>query len=228
MPCAVDGCDKPIRSLGYCGMHLQRLRRHGDALRERRRDFTKSPLYPTWKMLRRKATVCEEWVQSFEVFERTCPRMPDSENSWTLCAINPTMKIGPLNAEWKFRHKRGTWTDKQKDAAKYRQRAYRLAHPDRVKNTILKRHYGITIGDYMRMHNDQNGLCAICKKPETTVIRGKEVSLSVDHCHSTGAVRGLLCRPCNQAIGSMKHDRSILLAAIDYLDKSEALTSGRE
>ena len=57
----------------------------------------------------------------------------------------------------------------------------------------------------------QGHRCAICgEKPET---------LTVDHDHVTGAVRALLCPPCNQAIGHAKDDPAIFRAAIAYLER---------
>jgi hypothetical protein len=87
------------------------------------------------------------------------------------------------------------------------------------KNLDLKRTYGVTIEWYKSQHNAQNGLCAICNKPETAQIRGKVLSLAVDHCHGTGAVRELLCRACNNAIGAMNHDPITLRKAANYLEK---------
>lgn len=217
MPCKISGCDKPLRSLGYCGMHYARLVRHGDATRENRRDHSKSPSYPHWKYLRRKRRAVESWMRNFEVFERECPPQPDSEHQWSLLPIDESRPIGPSNAEWKLRHRRGTWTTGRKKEAIAYQRAYRAAHPERVKNTILKRLYGISMADYLAMHDRQNGLCAICSKPETSVIRGKTISLAVDHCHETGTVRKLLCAKCNKGIGSFNHDADLLAKAIKYL-----------
>ena len=217
MPCKVPGCEKPLRSIGYCGMHYARLVRHGDAMREKRRDHSKSPFYPHWKYLRRKHRAVESWIRDFEVFERECPPQPNLENQWSLIPIDALEPIGPGNAEWKLRHKRGTWTDGKKEEARTRQRAYRVAHPERVKNTILKRQYGITMADYLAMHDKQSGLCAICSRPETAVIRGKPISLAVDHCHRTGVVRRLLCARCNRGIGAFNHDGDLLAKAIKYL-----------
>jgi len=156
-------------------------------------------------------------MRNFEVFERECPPQPDSEHQWSLIPIDASKPIGPGNAEWKLRHKRGTWSKAKKERNKERQRDYRSAHPERVKNTILKRLYGISMADYLAMHDGQNGLCAICSKPETSVIRGKTISLAVDHCHETGTVRKLLCAKCNKGIGSFSHDADLLAKAIKYL-----------
>ena len=58
-----------------------------------------------------------------------------------------------------------------------------------------KKLYGITVDRYEEMAMEQNGLCLICGK------QPKENRLCVDHCHTSGDVRGLLCHPCNLALG---------------------------
>lgn len=65
----------------------------------------------------------------------------------------------------------------------------------------------------------QNGNCAICKNPETKIRNGKSVNLSVDHCHKTGIVRGLLCNKCNRTLGVFYDDIEFLKEAIKYLEK---------
>lgn len=84
--------------------------------------------------------------------------------------------------------------DRQENWAKY-------------KSVELKSNFGITFDDYTRMLEQQDGVCAICLRPEETKSRsGKAKLLAVDHCHTTGKVRGLLCQFCNQAIGLLKDD----------------------
>jgi hypothetical protein len=80
----------------------------------------------------------------------------------------------------------------------------------------LNRKYGLTIGDYERMLADQFGGCAICGRPEP-----EDGSLHVDHDHETGAVRGLLCFPCNQAIGAFEEQLDLLTAALRYLRRHD-------
>lgn len=84
--------------------------------------------------------------------------------------------------------------------------------------------YGITLEEFDALYDQQQGLCAICNKPETCLSRsGKVKTLSVDHCHTTGKVRGLLCNTCNNLIGRSKDDTSILINAISYLQKFNRL-----
>jgi len=82
----------------------------------------------------------------------------------------------------------------------------------------LKRYYGISIADYAEMYHHQNGKCAICGNPETVKLRGKVKPLSVDHNHTTGEVRKLLCAQCNHLLGHAKEDVKILQKAIEYLN----------
>jgi len=99
---------------------------------------------------------------------------------------------------------------KQKECqAKYRKSLTK----DDIKNTKLKHAYGITLDEYNKMFADQSGCCAICSIHQSEV----KVSLVVDHCHTTGAIRGLLCSPCNLAIGTFKDNITTLQNAIKYL-----------
>lgn len=68
------------------------------------------------------------------------------------------------------------------------------------------------------MLEGQNHVCAICSRPET---RGKTKYLSVDHCHTTGKVRGLLCAKCNTVLGYMNDNPDYLTKAMEYLKKHE-------
>lgn len=82
--------------------------------------------------------------------------------------------------------------------------------------------YGLTPDDYIDLERAQNGLCAICKQPES-----KKRRLSVDHDHaccpgvnSCGkCIRGLLCSGCNTFLGNAKDSIEILESAIKYLQK---------
>ena len=91
------------------------------------------------------------------------------------------------------------------------------------RKTRLRKLYGMTIADYDIMLHSQNGLCAICGKPETAKRHDKHNGeirdMAVDHCHETGKVRGLLCCNCNQGIGKLGDNIQTLKNAIAYLEK---------
>ncbi len=84
----------------------------------------------------------------------------------------------------------------------------------------LRRNFGITFEQYMELFDRQNGVCAICKEPETMTRGGRVINLGVDHCHDTGAIRGLLCKQCNRAIGQLGDTAERLRSAVAYLEAS--------
>lgn len=104
------------------------------------------------------------------------------------------------------------------EVKRYRQRNY-----DKVRlinrSCTLKRQFGITLEEYQKLFESQQGLCAICSQPESVVDwRSKEVKrLAVDHCHKTGKIRGLLCTNCNHGLGKFKDNPMLLQKALDYL-----------
>jgi len=80
--------------------------------------------------------------------------------------------------------------------------------------------FGITIKQYNEMLEEQQGLCLICKQPQTVVAYGKVKPLCVDHCHKTGKVRGLLCDECNTSLGKLKENTTTLRNMIEYLERN--------
>ena len=80
----------------------------------------------------------------------------------------------------------------------------------------IKRLYGITLDEYEAMVEAQGGRCAICgEQPEER--------LRVDHDHDTGAVRELLCGPCNIALGGARDNPDLLRAMIAYLERHQVV-----
>ena len=88
---------------------------------------------------------------------------------------------------------------------------------DAKKNVALKIAYGITFKQYQEMLERQNYRCAICSRPQSEFTR----KFSVDHCHITDVVRGLLCGNCNVGIGNLQDDINILENAIKYLKRDK-------
>lgn len=105
---------------------------------------------------------------------------------------------------------------------KIRARKWALNNPDKAKlierkNRLKK--YGITVEIYDEMFKNQNGVCAICLKPELMKCKGTTRGLSVDHNHTTGEVRQLLCDNCNKAIGLLKDSSLLAQNVMNYLIK---------
>lgn len=83
----------------------------------------------------------------------------------------------------------------------------------RNQDQILFKAYGLPIGGYAKLLAAQDGKCAICGKSPS----GKDTYFSVDHDHTTGAIRALLCRVCNAGLGCFDDDVEQLEMAIAYL-----------
>ena len=95
-------------------------------------------------------------------------------------------------------------------------------NPQKRKLDGIKTLYGLSYENLLQMYSDQQGCCSICQTP-ISLIAGKTKigKVHVDHCHSTGKVRGLLCTKCNTLLGMANDSKQILTAAINYLDRSQ-------
>ena len=76
---------------------------------------------------------------------------------------------------------------------------------------MLFNRHGITLADYDKILEAQNGLCAICTRPQGSEVR----RMAVDHNHQTGQVRALLCTACNLLVGWAEHPD--LSKALEYV-----------
>jgi hypothetical protein len=113
------------------------------------------------------------------------------------------------------------WYLKNREKSIERNKKWAKLNPDKKRSNTLKCLFGITLEDYNKMLEAQNGVCAICGKEETHKNQYGVVSLSVDHDHQTGKVRGLLCSKCNKMLGLSNDNKQILLNAINYLKTKE-------
>ena len=110
---------------------------------------------------------------------------------------------------------------KHKDAALARSRAFRSTEHGRrlSRNARLGREFGISIEDYEALLASQDGLCAICHRPETRQMFGRTSHMTVDHDHETGLIRALLCHGCNASIGLLEESPDRCRAAAAYLER---------
>lgn len=90
---------------------------------------------------------------------------------------------------------------------------YYLRNKKKISKKKQYRKYGLTSKEYNYMLKAQRYRCAICRKKFV-------ITPSVDHCHKTNKVRGLLCVNCNVGIGRLKDNKRILRNAISYLARS--------
>lgn len=120
---------------------------------------------------------------------------------------------------YKDANKRLETRKKYKQKNKERIRIQGQLYWTRYRDRHLEHLYGLPVGTYDKMFVAQDGKCAICLQPETATRKGKRMVLAVDHDHTTGQVRQLLCYACNRGIGLLKDSPNLLRAAADYLEK---------
>lgn len=80
----------------------------------------------------------------------------------------------------------------------------------------IRLRYGLIQEEWEKIYQDQQGCCYICQRTEKQINK----HLAVDHCHKTGAIRGLLCRYCNSTISTfVKDDPEFAKRVYDYLTR---------
>lgn len=211
--CGWDGCKKQAQVCGYCRPHYKMARRAGILHPGKfERDH---PLYGMW-WARRKANVLgPEWVNNFSQFAVDIGTPPDK--FYSLVTLQDGL-FGPSNFKWHRQLKRGKGESlKAFHARKWE--AQKMARPSWDNNRQIIQKYGITRERYDAMLKEQSGVCAICKNPETKMDyrHGSVKKLSIDHCHKTQKVRGLLCSRCNITIGQIEESVELLRSMEIYI-----------
>lgn len=94
-------------------------------------------------------------------------------------------------------------------------RAYNKSHPEKHRGRQYKKKYGISLQEYNSLLISQGGVCKSCGSPPS------RRNLDIDHDHSTGMIRGLLCSNCNTALGLLKEDPLRIKKLLEYLCKGK-------
>lgn len=104
---------------------------------------------------------------------------------------------------------------------KYRERNYEQLKikVNTYKQTYKLQEYNLSPIDYQNLIDKQSNKCAICHQPEKIpkIAGGPIRNLAIDHDHSTGKVRGLLCYRCNVSLGLLGENLTILTNMISYI-----------
>lgn len=90
----------------------------------------------------------------------------------------------------------------------------KLANQRASRKHYLKKLYGLTLDQYDAMLKARDSRCDICGEHEE-----QDRALAVDHCHTSGKVRGLLCQACNTAIGKLRDDPALIRKAASYVER---------
>jgi hypothetical protein len=118
--------------------------------------------------------------------------------------------------------KRQVYYQKNKEHLQELQRKYYKLNyekrKERNREFRLRRQFGLPLGEHKLLLEKQNYTCPICHRHQKDLPR----NLSLDHCHTTGQIRGLLCLNCNAALGHTRDSITILKEMINYLKKYNA------
>lgn len=139
----------------------------------------------------------------------------------TYIRTNGRRRCRACQREWERTHgteRNRKWRKDNPEKVRARHHKYHIDNIDKWRKHRLQSKYGITPEDYDKMLEAQRGVCAICRnKPGKT-------RFPVDHNHETGKIRGLLCTPCNLALGGLNDSHETLVAAEIYLSQDAPRT----
>lgn len=172
-------------------------------------------LHVLWRKTLKQTNSVTGWA-SFEQFAQDVGSAPDTR--MILVPIDAEKTLGPGNFTWKPAAK---WDYSTSEGRHEYMLAHRADNRNSYRDKALRRNFGITIDDYNRMLAEQGGVCACCGEPETASRDGKPIYLSVDHCHDTSIICGLLCIKCNRGLGYFREDTAYLHKAVQYLQRCE-------
>jgi hypothetical protein len=206
--CTVANCDRFAEKKGMCDRHYRRVADHGHSDKIRQQgpsELRQHPYFKNWEYLKRNNVLCDEW-NDFRSFIRHVGERPTEYHK----AYRPRKNelYGPDNFEWVL--------SRSKNFAAH----YVEFKPSREKS-VLNRFYGMSQQQYDTLLAEQGGKCAVCDKNTDVYGKATEVnqSLSVDHDHSTGEIRGLLCRKHNFALGQLDDNPDIIRKLLEYVTK---------
>lgn len=105
------------------------------------------------------------------------------------------------------------WYQRNRHRADLRNNEWSKKHPETKRANRRLKEYGLPHTQYEEMVTAQAGLCALCRLNKQS---------QIDHDHRTGAVRGLLCKPCNLALGGFERlvEVASVKAVLQYLNPS--------
>ncbi len=213
--CTTTGCDRLGIKRGMCNKHYLQWWYHSDEVFKITGEKRNHKYYHLWWDRKDNGCLSGEWLD-FERFISDLGERPGK--NYCLVRLDGTKPFGPDNFLWQPNLTKGPG-ESRKDWWARKWAARQSQNPGIERKRDLMRQYGITSERYLGMVAAQSGNCAICKSPETAIDNktGTLKRLAVDHCHTTGKIRGLLCFRCNSVIGRIEENVEILDAMRGYL-----------
>lgn len=114
----------------------------------------------------------------------------------------------------KYRDQENKYRAANRERYNAKAQAWKKANPEKVRAINRKFNFDVTQEEWDAQFQAQDECCAICKTDHP----GTDRHWATDHDHVTGRLRGILCHPCNKALGHVQDRPEVLRAAADYLD----------
>lgn len=204
--CSIEDCEGSVEARGWCRKHYGRWYRHGDPLADDHRTSEHRPRLPGCSVV---DCPFDHYAKGLcrNHYARAHRLRPEP----FVCAqCGTTFEARRHSSDRRFCSRQ----------CKGKARFADGSGQQSVRRWQFKTKYGITIDEYEILREGQGRACAICGRtdPIGRVSKfGPDYWLHVDHNHETGAVRGLLCSNCNQALGLLGEDPVNAARATDYL-----------
>ncbi len=144
------------------------------------------------------ACYCREFARKAAAIKR-CTATPEAIEHLRELGRAKRKRFAEADRARASRHYYANHEDNKRRNREYAARV-RRENPEIIRERQRQCNYGLKRGEYQRMHDGQHGRCLICDRHRDLV---------VDHCHVTGVVRGLLCRPCNAFMGVVDQVRGL-------------------
>lgn len=223
--CRLEGCNKKTSGKStVCSMHRSRKYVYGSyelPLPEDRKITARiCRLEDCQNLISTTATICGmhrgRW-ERHKSFDAPPPKKTKldllPEGIFKICKIHGERKINEVRAI-----KKGGYLCLL--CQKEKNKIYKLNYSkEKRRNKNYKDKFGITLEMYDEMAIKQENKCAICFQQETATYRNTDIvqNLAVDHCHKTNKIRQLLCKRCNQSLGSLEENIILLESMIAYI-----------
>lgn len=109
---------------------------------------------------------------------------------------------------------------KNADVIRSKERGRYYTEVDKRKNSFYLARYNISLSEAIEMLEQQSYICKICSTGISLEVNAPNTG-HVDHCHTTGKVRGILCSSCNTGLGLFRDNTVNLQKAIEYLNETK-------
>lgn len=195
--CSVQGCDARQVSRGWCSKHYTRWQRHGDPTTTTRGGFYRPGDPDKWcPRCQRRRPIVEFGTRPSGAPKGYCEKCQSAYDTEYAKTLEGQARRHAASHKWN--------------------KESRLEYD-------LRKRYGIGLEEYEALIEAQENRCAICKVAAPTLAEQADRRWNVDHCHTDGHVRGLLCNRCNLGIGKFADNPDLLRAAANYVEQNRAV-----